>query len=289
MGAGAGAIALAGSERLGAPQDFDLLTGGVNPVLGLASGDGFLGSQIQAAEGLQFSFGLLTRDFSVADHTELGGQLRADFAGLDGYRADAVTMGADYHVSPALSLSADLTYLKEANAMLGMQSLGEDALGAGAETLATTVGAQFDLGSFTLDASATTARTKSGAGDALQLAGGSLMSTAYQVALTKTGLLSGNDRIRLSLAQPLHVESGSVEYRGYAIVDRSTGEIGTVDQRIGIDGGARAHIVEALYGTRLLGGGAELSAFGRGEFGLDPLEAGQERAFTFGASVDVPF
>ncbi|OWV34289.1 hypothetical protein B5C34_13025 [Pacificimonas flava] len=289
MGRGAGALALSGTDTLAAPQDTDLLTGGVNPVLGLASGDAFLGSQMQLADGLELRFGASTRDFAASRYTDLGAALRANFTPLDDYEASAMTVGARYGVATGVKLGADLTYLNESNAVLGVQSREDDLFGAGSETYALTGGAEFDLGGFSLDLSATTARTRAGEGGALAFSGGEFTSTAYQVALAKTGVLGAADRVRVSVAQPLHVDAGEVTYRGYEVVDRATGEIGLVDQTLGIDGGDRTHVVEALYGARILDGAGELNAFARGEFGLDERQAGGDKAVTVGAAFAVSF
>ncbi|MEE4350922.1 MAG: S8 family serine peptidase [Pacificimonas sp.] len=289
VGSGSGALAISGTETLASPNDTDLLTGGVNPVLGLASGDAFIGTQMQMADGLDLRFGASRRDFEANRFTELGGALRANFTPLDTYRASAMTVGARYSVSPAIALSGDITWLDEENAVLGLQSLDRETFGAGSETYAATAGVELSFGSFSLDASATAARTRAGEGEALSISGGSLESTAYQVALAKDGVFADADRVRFSVAQPLHVEGGSVNYRGYEITDRATGTFGLVDQELAIDAGTRTHVFEALYGAALLDGAAEVNAFARGEVGLDEQRLGTDRALTIGASFGIAF
>ncbi len=62
----------------------------------------------------------------------------------------------------------------------------------------------------------------------------------------KSGLFSDLDRLRVSLAQPLHVESGALQYTALEVTDRDI-EVrnGTVTQTWNISG-KREYRMEAL-------------------------------------------
>jgi hypothetical protein len=68
------------------------------------------------------------------------------------------------------------------------------------------------------------------------------------------------DKMRLSLAQPLHVESGALQYRSLQVVDRQTGALGEIDQSWNV-AGVREYRFEATYGLPLMEGRAELDQF----------------------------
>jgi hypothetical protein len=110
--------------------------------------------------------------------------------------------------------------------------------------------------------SATFARTGTTAfdGSALSIADGGLIATAYEFAAMKTGLFGESDRLRISFAQPLHVEDGALEYRSLQVVDRETGELGPYSQTWNLSG-EREHRLEAIYATPVFEGRAELNGF----------------------------
>ncbi len=87
--------------------------------------------------------------------------------------------------------------------------------GGGAHTEGTTLGATAALADgWTVSGSGTLARTNApqSALSSLSLPQAGLQSTAYELAATKLGVLSELDSLRVSLTQPLHVESGALFY-----------------------------------------------------------------------------
>ena len=115
---------------------------------------------------------------------------------------------------------------------------------------------------------------------------GGLISSAYQAAVTKVGLI-GNDRLRLSLAQPLHLERGKIEVSNVQVIDRQTGELGNVVQSFALQGKPRRYVAEMLYGRTVMGGVAELNLFGRANLN-GTVEQGQS-SFTLGSSFRLGF
>jgi hypothetical protein len=127
-----------------------------------------------------------------------------------------------------------------------VQTGSEAFLGNGSRTEAMTVSASFDLGSgFSVDLSATGARTQTSR-EQLFTNSGAVFATAGQFSATKHGVFSEKDTLRLSVAQPLQVEQGALEFTSEQVIDRLTGETGPVTQTIGIETKRRI-TAEAVY------------------------------------------
>ena len=158
------------------------------------------------------------------------------------------------------------TVLHENDAVLGMASANRDDLPLGSTTDAATAGADWSLArGLSLSATASVGRTRAGdaARSPLAVGAGGLVSSSFQVAMAKEGLLDRHDRLRVSFAQPMHVESGSVDVSMLQVVDRTTGALGIVTQQAGITAPERRYVAEMLYGRDLMNGTAQLSLFGR--------------------------
>jgi hypothetical protein len=142
---------------------------------------------------------------------------------------------------------------------------------------------------FGLAISATGGRTQGGRdiGGLLAIAPEGAVTSAYQASLTKNGLFGENDALRLSFAQPLHVESGALQTQTLNVIDRTTGELGLVGNRIGLTAGDRRFVTEALYGTPVLKGRANLSLFG--QYDTAPMFTPGESAATGGLRFTVGF
>lgn len=79
------------------------------------------------------------------------------------------------------------------------------------------------------------------------------------------GVMGRNDRLRLSVLQPLHIETGDVSYTGVSVTDRSLGLLGPMTQTATVDGRARKLALEAFYGAPVMAGRAEVAGFVRTE------------------------
>jgi hypothetical protein len=262
VGEGSGAHALVGTDAFSLRSDFDPETGGVNPVLGLASGGLYADARYAIGKDLKLSLGFSAKS---DDHTIINpifGPLKT--MPLADNRASARVTTLSYTLAKGITASASYTELDEANALLGAEGGGALSLGDGARTRATTLGATAALGSgWTFAGSMTLAHTQapqSGLAN-LSLAKAGLQSTAYEFVAAKAGLLSDTDTVRLSLAQPLHVESGALNYTSIEVTDRSTGAVGPVTHSWSISG-KREYRVEATYDISVMEGRAHLNAFG---------------------------
>ena len=268
-GHGDGAALLNGSDVFGFYSDFDTKTGGVNPVLGLASGGTFAASTVKVSEGLSLTAAITEteRDHSYVDAlTEQrvdGGRGLADFA------AQATQVSAKYQLTGSTAIGVAYTQLNEADSVLGDQGAGIMSLEGGATTDSVTFSADTKLGrGVSLGLSATTAKTRGtefGGESFLALSDKGVNSTAFALGLRKDGVFGKKDHLRISVAQPLTVEQGAVELSQVEVIDRNTGELGLVTQRLNL-ATDRTLVAEAQYATSFMDGNAELSAFTRAEF-----------------------
>ena len=117
----------------------------------------------------------------------------------------------------------------------------------------------------TLTASGTLSNTRAAGGQSLMTGAGGLNSSAGEIALSKTGLFSNTDRLRLTLTRPMQIDSGRVHYQTVAVVDRLTGDLGVIDQSTSAATQKRPLSAEALYGVSFPRQAAELQMFVRAD------------------------
>ena len=264
VGSGDGALSLAGTGAMQLSSDFNPLTGGNDPLLGFASGDAHMAARVKIAPNLRISFGLtnnrrdIENDFRDAPRSdELMSQQRL----LGDYDATALNIRFERSFGGRTNVNVAYTQLHEARAMLGVRSLSSDDFGKGTVSRSTTLSSDTMItGSLQLFASATIARTSSDRSANFRLA--KMTSTAWQVGFAKSNLLGSNDNLRVTLAQPLQVEAGQVEFNSIGVVDRETGARGVITQRFDIADPARRRIrAEAHYGASMADGKTNLALF----------------------------
>ena len=263
FGTGRGA-AMLGQQGFGMQSDYEAGTGGANPFLGFASGSGYAAVDVALSDRLTLSSGV-TRQEAVRDFQRMSASDRVALGAIDPYRATANTLTMRYQATPWLTTTVGYTMLNEATGLLGVQSLDRNDLRHGTATDAATFGADVAIGdTLSVSATGTIGRTRSGdvAREAIAVSGGGVVSSAYQAAITKVGLF-GDDRLRVTFSQPLHVERGSIEVSNVQVIDRQTGALGEVVQRFDIGGTGRRFVGEMLYGRTIMGGKAEVNLFGR--------------------------
>ena len=260
FGHGQGGMALSGN-RFGVMSDYDPFTGGVNPVLGLASGETFLQAGYELTPGTKVSVGYSENREEWDDVANLAPEEMLVRQAQGDRPASAFTLDIEQRVSDAVSVNAQYTRLNEVNALLGTQTATSALLGGGAQTEAMTVSASVDVGSgFSFDVSATGARTETSR-DQLFTNDGAIWSTSAQFTATKQGVFSNKDMLRLSVAQPMQVEDGSLSVTSEQVIDRTTGERGAVTQTFSIETQRRI-TTEAVYATPLTNS-SEFGVFSR--------------------------
>ncbi|MEL7219403.1 MAG: hypothetical protein AAGK01_13375, partial [Pseudomonadota bacterium] len=198
--------------------------------------------------------------------------------------ATAFTLDIEQKVSESVSVGVNYTNLREVNALLGTQTSASALLGNGSQTDAMTVSASFNAGNgLSFDLSATGARTETAEGQVFSNAG-KIWSTAGQFTATKRGLFSDSDSLRLSVAQPLQVEQGSLSVTSDVVLDRETGEIGQLTQTFGIE--TRRRVTgEAVYAMPLTRS-SEFGVFGRY---VSAGEVGDDQNYVVGGNFSLRF
>lgn len=260
VGHGQGAMAL-GGYRFGVVSDHNPYTGGANPVLGLASGETFIAGSYKIAPNTSVKVGYSENreewdEIAGASHEQL--LVRQQ---LGDRPANAIAVDIEQQVGERFSVGVNYTKLRETNALLGTQTSATALLGQGSRTDAMSVSASLDVGSgLSIDISATGAKTETAQGQAFTNSG-DIWSTAGQFTATKRGLLSRSDTLRLSVAQPLQVVSGKLEFTSDEVIDRATGETAPVTRTFGISTSQQI-TGEAVYAMPLTGS-SELGVFGR--------------------------
>ncbi|NVE93278.1 S8 family peptidase [Altererythrobacter lutimaris] len=284
LGHGQGAMALAGGEGFGLIHDYDRYTGGVNPVLGFASGETFMAASYKLGKSTEVSFGYSENRQTANEVPGISEAQRFALDELNPHAASAMTLSLEHKLTPRVSLNGQWTRLREDEALLGVQSTLPGGLDQGTVTNAVTVSAHVDLGSgLALDLSTTGARTDASNGQVFATSQG-VLSTAGQFAVSKRGVLNSSDKLRVSIAQPLSVEAGDIEFTSVEVIDRVTGETGAVTQSFDI-GTKRRISGEVLYGTQI-GQRTQLGIFGNY---LTEGNPGEEEAFVVGANIGFRF
>lgn len=267
-GHGSGVRALAGNKGFGLASDYDAGNGGVNPILGFASGGAFMAADMAVSPKTRIGLGMTERKLVHSRDLALSDSDRNLLRDVEPYRASALNLRVTHQASQALTLTFDYTRLREANGLLGVQSTEGSDLRKGSTSETATFGANMTLpGGMTLATSMTAAMTRTSGGQrqALATTGDGVLSSAFAASLSKRGLFGRRDLVRVALAQPLHIENGELAYTGTQIIDRTTGELGEATQSFDISGEGRRFTGELLYAAPIVAGG-EISFFGRAEY-----------------------
>ncbi|GAB5489480.1 MAG: hypothetical protein Pars2KO_30500 [Parasphingorhabdus sp.] len=267
LGYGQGSIALLGQNSFGLTSDYNANNGGLNPILGLASGGGFVDAEFKIAKNTKIAFGLTNRNLSHANNFELTQEERTRLRNADDYKAQAFNLRLTHKPTQNSNVSVSFAMLDEEDGLLGVQSTFDGDLRYGSNSKTATVSGSIDLPhKITLGASATVGMTNSNNGENQNLRSrGKIMSSAFAITMGKEGVIGKTDKFRLSVSQPLQVERGILEYDSVEVIDRRTGEIGTVARSFGIADEGRRINAEFVYATPIMKGG-ELSFFGRAEY-----------------------
>jgi len=264
FGFGESAVALAGNGAMQMASDFDPLTGGNDPLLGFASGQSHMAARVKLTRNLAVGVGFaeefrdIDAEFSLIQQSpELFEQQRL----LGDYAASATNVRVDYAFGGSTNVGLSLTQLDEENALLGVRSLVRDDFGGGGVSRSATLTADTLIGeTFQLFGSATVARSQTGANASLRLE--NVTSTAWQAGFAKQKLLGSQDNLRFSIAQPLQMERGVLEFQSVGVVNRETGERGIITQRADIAQPEMRRLrAEAHYGAPIMKGSGQVTMF----------------------------
>ncbi|MEQ8406166.1 MAG: S8 family peptidase [Oceanicaulis sp.] len=288
FGHGEGALAFSSGAGFGRAADHRASTGGVNPVLGFASGGAYAAGETRLGDTLELALVMTSKRDAYRFADPITGEHTNLFTSLDAYSASALGAALRAEVRDGLSLTAGYTRLDEADALLGAQGLGDFAF-TDTATDALTIGGEARLTrSLTLAGSATAGRTRAaGEGASALRLSEAMNSTAFQFSLRRDGVFAATDAVRFSLIQPLHVETGAVEYTSSVVTDRDTGALGPQTRRWALSG-ERALAAELLYAGSIFDGRAGFSAFTRIE-APEARFAGGEAEIAGGLRIDLDF
>ncbi|MBC7768921.1 MAG: S8 family serine peptidase [Phycisphaerales bacterium] len=285
-GRGYGAVALSGHDSFEA-SSFTAGTGGANPILGFASGGGYVAADVALGAGFSLSGGVTERRSQAYEADFFTGEERPVFERFAPYRSAAAhallrkSMGES-----GFSVSAAYTYLRETNGLLGLQSVNPDDFAAGTQTDAATFGLDWTPSErFGVALSATFGRIRGSAGQSLAISDEGVDVSAFEAAFDFNGVFGANDHARLRIGQPLHVDGGSLNVTSIDVVDRDTGAFGAVTQRVELGGSARQYFIEGAYAAPLFEGQGEIAAIAR----LDTSSAGADAQQMLGARFSLNF
>jgi len=277
FGTGEATPLFASSQAFGFASDIDPMSGGVNPVFGFASGSGYAGTALSLTENATFSLSFAQRLNDREFEDRYTGQLLPDESGLSPYEAQAASIGFSYQLHDRVSMNVSYTALDETDGLLGAQGGGALSLNGKAETSSTTMGLDVALPrNVMLGVSATRAETEETEFEdsILSLTNGGASSSAYEIALLKTGVAGSADQLRFTFAQPLHVEDGALELNSFAVIDRQTGELGETTQYVPLGGDRRPYVAEMLYAAPVMDGLGNIGTFTRAETNTRSTNAG---------------
>ena len=267
FGDGLRALALSGQMGVAAGR-FDGQAGGVNPVLGLASGGSYANVEAPVLGSARLSFGATSRRAEAVFADPISGEETRLNETIAPYQASAAHMLLTQPLNDQISIKAGYTFLQETDGLLGVQSTNPLAFAAGARTDAATVGMIWALSDrMTFSGSATLGRTRGQSADLQMLAvhGDGIITSAFEAALDIDGVFGRGDRARLALVQPMHVEYGGLDLTSDEVVDRETGELGSVTRFNAVDGQARKLALDVSYATPVFNGQGEVAGFVRAE------------------------
>lgn len=290
LGSGNGAVALAEQNGFGLSSDYDVSSGGANPFLAMASGSGYASASVAVNEKLNISTGTTSQvdKRDLADHSPAD---RPVLSRLKPYGATASYVSASFKATNWLTTNVSYTMLHERRSLIGVRSLDPTDFADGSTTDAVTYGLDVAATpSLGLTASGTIGRTRAANLNKqnIGVSGSGLLSSAFQIGVTKTRLFGRHDSARLTLAQPMHLERGTIDYNGVEVVNRETGELGLVKQTIGLQTQKRNFVAEAIYRHPLIGGQAEFNLSGRARFNQDE-QFTRDADLIFGAGFRLAF
>ncbi len=270
FGYGEGALALSTQEGFGLFSDHRPETGGVNPVLGFASGGLYGMAGYEVSERTRLTFGLTSNFEELNTVMPHSGEELSLSPGMDPYEAAALSVSASHTVNDRVEVNLGYTMLHEETGFLGAQGAGPLDLSGGTMTDAVTLGIASELPMhIRLNASATVSRTRGSDlnSGSLQLSENTL-ATAFQVSMSRGAVLFDTDAVRVSFIQPLHVESGALEYSTARVTDRETGTMELTSETWRL-GGERPLYAEAMYGMTLFDGSTDFNVYSRIELAGD--------------------
>jgi len=247
-------------------NDFNPKFGGVNPMLGLATGGAFSRVSVAMPKSMRLSFGRTNTSNDQRVQDVFTGQLLMEDTVFGARDASATFAEMAFETTERLTLGVGFTHLREEDGILGAQGAGVLTMGGGSRSDSVTMSANYRVTKkLELAASMTGSTTRGTANNNSPLTVGDngLQASAFQMNASYRALFWDADRLTLTFAQPLHIEQGSLAYTSVQVVDRETGEIGEVTEQWDLVNGGRHLAYEAEYAISLNEGKMSVGAFTR--------------------------
>jgi hypothetical protein len=258
-------------------------------MLGLASGGPFVAAEFPLGAATTVAFGMTRHSVDHDHQVFFSDEDRAAYSGVQDLEAEAFTFKVNHRATPNLAFNTTWARVRERSSLLGVQSREQSDLSHGAVTDTLTLASTLKIRQgFTLAVAATAGRTESaGAPEQGFTTGSDVLSSSFAASATFEGVVGRGDALRLSVAQPFHVERGELRYGSIAVVDRSTGELGLAEQSFDIGGRPRNFTGELLYAAPILEDAGEVGLFGRAE--LQAQDGAGINQFAVGGRVNIRF
>ena len=247
-------------------NDFNPKFGGVNPMLGLATGGAFSRVSVAMPKSMRLSFGRTNTSNDQRVQDVFTGQLLMEDTVFGSREATATFAEMAFETTERLTLGVGFTHLREEDGILGAQGAGVLTMDGGSRTDSVTMSANYRLTKkLELAASMTGSTTRGTAhnNSPLTVGDNGLQASAFQMNASYRALFRDADRLTLTFAQPLHIEQGSLAYSSVQVVDRQTGEIGEVTEQWDLVSGGRHLAYEAEYAISFNEGLMSVGAFTR--------------------------
>ena len=287
FGNGVGAMSLSG-DASAASYRFDPQNGGVNPILGFASGGAFMRTDVPVFGNATLSIGATERVFDDTYIDPDSGEMRLVSENIPTYQAEATHVSLQKPFGDTVTLGLGYTRLNEVDGALGTQSTLQGAFAAGTVTDAATFTANWNASErVSLSGSATIGSTHAAdATNTLSIGRDGVTTTSFEASMTIAGLLTDDDVARFALVQPLHVESGNISVTTGEVIDRDTGALGSVTREFSLSADRR-FAAEAMWGSHFGDDDAvTVSGFVRFEQQSEPQLEGEQQ---FGAKIQLRY
>ncbi|MEO1656983.1 MAG: S8 family serine peptidase [Pseudomonadota bacterium] len=247
-------------------DDYNPKFSGANPMLGLATGGAFNRVSFAMPKSMRLSLGRTTTSNDQRIQDVFTGEFLVEDSVFGSRDASATFAELAFNTTERLSIGVGYTHLREEDGILGSQGAGVLTMDGGSRTDSVTMSANYRLTERLSLAGSMTGSTTRGtalANSPLTVGDDGVQASAFQVNANYRQLFNKTDRLTLSVAQPLHIEAGSLSYTSVQVVDRETGELGEVTEEWSLVSGGRHLAYEAEYAMSFNEGRMSVGAFTR--------------------------
>ena len=287
LGYGASITSFRESRGFRSTSDSSTVFGGANPVLGLASGGFYVNGGRALTPKLTMRMGISENSYEHNYRDSYSNQELDLYKDVDDFQSVALSFGLDRSIGSRFKLSGSYSRVMENGSLLGNQ--GSSVLSVQGDTQSDIfeVSSEWEVtDKLLLSSSASIFSSKSNQkGLGLSTSKGGLVGTAFEVAALKEGIFAKDDLVRLTIAQPIYVETGSINIAEVAVVDRQSGELGNNSRSLAL-AQSRPLTASFNYFKPFDDGKSTLNLFGR-VAEKEATTLGLETEFMLGANIEM--